>query len=107
LSEGTSEDSNRLKLTGEVVNEFQTRTSPAGIPITRFTLEHISLQIEAGNQRKVECRIVVMVLGEMLHIKLNGLGKGAKVKVDGFICYESSQKMETRLVLHALDINSI
>jgi len=107
LSEGISEDDNRLKLTGEVVNEFKTRTSPAGIPITRFTLEHTSLQVEAGSQRKVECRIVVMVLGEILHVKLNGLGKGARVRVEGFICYESSQKMETRLVLHALDINSI
>jgi len=105
LSEGGSEDSNRLTLTGQVINEFKTRVTPAGIPITRFTLEHSSLQVEAGHQRKVECRIVVIVQGETLHLKLKESGKGAEVKVDGFICYESSQKMETRLVLHALDIN--
>ena len=107
MSEDYPEDSNRLRLAGEVINELQTRTTPAGIPITRSTLEHTSLQFEAGHQRKVDCRIVVMALGKELHAKLNGLGKGVEVKVEGFICYESSQKMETRLTLHALDINRI
>ena len=107
MSEDNPENSNRLKLTGEVINEFQTRTSPAGIPITRFTLQHSSLQYEAGHQRKVECRIVVIALGEVLQAQLNGLGKGVEVKVEGFICYESSQQMETRLTLHALNIERI
>ena len=95
---------NRLILTGTLVAEPRTRISPAGISITRFTLEHQSIQQEAGNDRKVECRIMVTACGNVFQDRI---GKGAAVEVEGFLSYESHQKMETRLILHALHIQEL
>ena len=92
---------NRLILTGEVISEPSRRNTPAGIAVSRFTLQHQSLQHEAGNLRKVECRIVVTAFGDVIK---HALSKGAQIQVEGFLSYESRQKMETRLILHAQSI---
>ncbi len=95
---------NQLTLSGEVISEPKTRTSPAGIFIARFTLEHQSIQQEAGNERKVDCRIVVVACGDVFH---RNIGKGKRVEVQGFLSYESRDKIETRLVLHAQHIKEL
>lgn len=88
-------------LAGEVVSEPSTRNTPAGIPIMRFTLQHRSVQCEAGNARKAECRIIVVACGDNVQ---TGLKTGAHVVVEGFLSYESRRQMETRLVIHAHSI---
>ena len=91
-------------MTGEVVSDPATRKTPAGISITRFTLQHQSIQQEAGNARKVECRIIVTASGDVFQ---HSIGKGAQIEVQGFLSYESRQKMETRLIIHAQSIKEL
>ena len=100
----SNSETNQLVLAGTVISEIKSRNTPAGIPVTRFTLEHESLQSEAGNDRKVKCRIAVTALGEQVHKDIQGINRNAMIRVDGFISYESSQQMETRLILHAQQI---
>jgi len=95
---------NQLILSGEVVSEPKTRTSPAGISITRFTLAHQSIQQEAGNDKRVDCRIVIVACGNAFH---RSISKGMPVEVQGFLSYESREKLETRLVLHAQNIKEL
>ena len=104
MSEDDCRGINRLILTGEVVSEPKTRKTPAGIAITRFTLQHHSIQHEAGNDRKVECRIVVTASGEIFQ---RNIIKGAHVEIHGFLSYESRQKLETRLIFHAQSIKEL
>ena len=100
----STEGINRLILTGEVISEPKTRKSPAGITMTRFTLDHQSIQQEAGTDRKVACRIIVTACGDVLqHV----ITKGARIEVDGFLSYESRQQMETRLIIHAQHIKEL
>ena len=93
---------NQLILTGTIVSEPASKKTPAGLSVIRFTLEHESIQVEAGNSRKAQCRIVVTAFG--IAYSESDVRKDAKVRVEGFLCYESSQKMESRLILHASDI---
>jgi len=96
-----------MTLCGLVVSEVKSRTTPAGISISRFTLEHSSRQREAGKLRKVDCRIVVIAAGESFERITRSLTKGKQISVEGFISYESSQQLETRLVLHAQTITEL
>ena len=95
---------NLLRLSGKVCSQVQTRQSPAGIPISRFTLEHESLRNQAGSMRKVKCRIRVVASGKDLQEKVAVLDTNSAIQVEGFISYESSRSDEARLVLHAESI---
>jgi len=96
-----------MTLDGQVVSEVKSRTTPAGINISRFTLEHHSQQREAGKSRKVDCRIIVIAAGESFEQITQSLTRDMRVSVEGFISYESSQQLETRLVLHAQNITEL
>jgi primosomal replication protein N len=98
---------NRLELDGSVVRTPDTRYSPAGIPITRFVLEHRSRQAEAGLEREVYCRIGVVACGEALAAKAKAPGTGDRVRVSGFIERNTNRQGEPRLVLHAVEIEPI
>lgn len=100
----TPEGINQLQLTGEVISEPKTRKSPAGISITRFTLDHQSIQQEAGTDRKVACRIVVVTCGADCQTWIK---KGVRIEVKGFLSYESREQMETRLIIHAQHIKEL
>ncbi len=95
---------NRLVISGVVGNLPETRYSPAGIPITRFTLRHQSLQQEAGMQRQVICNIGVIASGnEMLKVS-KGLQDGQQLRVSGFLSRANNRQGENRLILHAEQI---
>ena len=91
-------------LTGTVCKAPETRYSPAGIPLTRFTLEHHSLQTEAGMERAAKCRIVVMAAGRELKDQIESVEAGHVVTVTGFISRADNRQGEPRLVLHAQQI---
>lgn len=95
---------NCLILAGRVSQCEQTRYSPAGLPITRFTLEHQSTQTEAGFAREAHCQITVMVSGEQLTRKIAKLAVGSELKVTGFITRMSHRQSLSRLLLHAESI---
>lgn len=93
-------------LTGTVCKAPETRYSPAGIPLIRFTLEHRSHQMDAGMKREAACRIVVMAAGRELKDQAERVGVGQVVTVAGFITRADNRQGEFRLVLHAQQIRA-
>lgn len=96
-----------MSLAGQVARAVETRTSPAGIPISRFSLEHRSRQYEAGSEREVFCKIVVVAAGEALQSSVSGLKVGGQVRVEGFISRSSYRSEASHLVLHALQLETL
>lgn len=92
---------NRLVIAGVVGNEPETRYSPAGIPIARFTLKHRSQQSEAGMKRQVICNIGVIASGEGLQQTVQQLKTGEEIRVIGFLARANNRQGENRLILHA------
>ncbi|PKM42343.1 MAG: primosomal replication protein N [Gammaproteobacteria bacterium HGW-Gammaproteobacteria-1] len=92
---------NRLLIAGIVARRPETRTSPAGIPITRFTLRHQSQRPEAGLNRRVECSLQVVVCGHELGRAIKGLQEGEAVRVAGFLSRADHRNSEATLALHA------
>jgi primosomal replication protein N len=88
---------NRLELTGIAVRIEALRYTPAGLPLLSFTVQHGSEQIEAGMQRKVECEVNVVAMGD-LAIKSQGIKEGTQIKVAGFLAKRSLKS--TQLVMH-------
>jgi primosomal replication protein N len=95
---------NRLQIAGIVGNRPETRYNPAGIPITRFTLKHQSLQSEAGMKRQVVCNIGVIASGEALLGQVQALQIGEGIRVSGFLARANNRQGENRLILHAEQI---
>lgn len=92
---------NCLVLSGRIIKREQTRHSPAGLPITRLVLEHISKQVEAGFEREARCQIAVAVCGEPFDHQPTALAVGMQIRVTGFISRISHRHSESRIVLHA------
>jgi primosomal replication protein N len=98
---------NRLLIEGLVGNSPETRHSPAGIPIARFTLKHQSLQSEAGMKRQVVCNIGVIASGETLQPLVQQLQIGEGIRVSGFLARANNRQGENRLILHAERIERV
>ncbi len=96
---------NCLIIVGQLVGTRETRTSPAGVPINRFLLEHHSEQREAGLPREACCRIPVMACGDALARIASQLAPGARIRVRGFVSRANHREGEYRLVLHAAHID--
>jgi len=91
---------NRVLIDGTVSRPPVTRYSPTGVPISRFMLEHDSLQTEAGRDRRVTCRIPVVVAGKELAGAVAKLGAERLVQVEGFLSRDGYRR-EDEVVLHA------
>lgn len=98
---------NRLVITGVVGNEPETRYSPAGIAIARFTLKHQSQQSEAGMKRLVICSIGVIASGNELQQTVQQLKTGEGIRVSGFLARANNRQGENRLILHAQQIERL
>ena len=98
---------NCLVIAGQVAGLCQTRYSPAGLPISRFMLEHHSRQVEADIPREVRCKIQVLACGEALARNAQGLVPGTLIRVHGFLSRADYRYGETRLVVHAERIETL
>jgi primosomal replication protein N len=98
---------NRLVLSGQLHKVAELRTTPAGIPIARFVLAHRSRRTEAGQMREVECRLTVVVSGKPLTAGLEQLPAGTWLKVTGFLSRAGYRAPDTRVELHALEIQTV
>lgn len=96
---------NCLIIVGQLAGACETRITPAGVPISRFLLEHHSGQQEAGLPREARCRIPVMACGEALVRITRQLAPTTRVRVQGFISRANHREGEYRLVLHAAHID--
>ena len=90
---------NKLVLQAEVVQIEPLRYTPAGIPLLCVVLRHVSVQVEAGMKRKVECEVNAVTLGDLA---LKGLEVGSHIQASGFLAKRSLKS--TQLVMH---INNI
>ncbi len=97
---------NRLQLAGAVARAPETRLNPAGIPLTRFALDHHSEQEEAGLRRQVQLRITVMATGDELSRRARRLQVGEHVTVTGFLQRTLTRNGQPRLVLHAQQLTT-
>lgn len=98
---------NRVVLGGIVVRTATTRYSPAGIPISRFVIEHRSAQREGGQPREARCRLLVMACGSELQSLAETLQPNMAVEVSGFLSRANNRRNDDRLVLHAAEIESM
>lgn len=92
-------------IAGIVGNAPDIRYSPAGIPIARFTLKHRSEQSEAGMKRQVICNIGVIASGSELQRTVQKLNTGEGIRVSGFLARANNRQGESRLILHAEQID--
>ena len=97
---------NSLTLVGTVVKAPKQSTSPAGIVHSQFSIDHKSIQNEAGLNRQAFVRIQVVATGELSHLTRE-LVAGNMVKVTGFINRHESRSGNPLLVLHAQQIEMI
>ena len=94
---------NKLVLSGEVLQIAELRYTPAGIPLLRLTLRHMSEQIEAGMKRKIECEIPAVAMAQLAE-QAKGINVGTVVKVSGFLAKRSLNSRQLVLHLDKLEI---
>ena len=94
-------------LIGEVVRTPKQSTSPAGISHSQFSIDHKSIQNEAGMNRQAFVRIQVVATGELSQNLTRDLIAGSKLKVTGFLNRHESRNGNPLLALHAQHIEMI
>jgi primosomal replication protein N len=87
---------NQVCLTGIINKVYPPLTTPSGVSVTRFIVQHESWQVENQHSRKVKCRIFCVWLGATAPL----VGETDPVKVTGFLSMNSQNK----LVLHITNI---
>lgn len=78
------------------------RYTPAGLPLLRLQLQHDSEQQEAGMNRKVQCVLPAVLIGEKANLPLQS---GDQIKVRGFLAQRSAKS--TQVVLHIQELQRI
>ena len=96
--------SNRVGLSGEIIEIGVLRHTPAGLPVLNFRVAHVSEQVEAGAKRQVQCVVPVIAIGEPAKAGLK-LKTGDLVAVQGFLSRRSLNSPQ--LVLHVNKIELI
>ena len=76
--------SNRLTLSATLTQRSDLRYTPAGIPALDCTLQHQSMQAEAGGERRVECEVFAVAFGDVAK-RLAGAPLGSEVNCEGFL----------------------
>lgn len=95
---------NALVIEGQVIRPPETRYSPAGIPISRFVLDHQSRCDEAGTMREVRLRLGIVAAGRHLQQAVGRLAPGSWIRVEGFLARAGFRSADHRLVLHAQSV---
>lgn len=95
---------NRIELQARLAAREALRYSPAGIPILPASLQHESMQFEAGSQRKVELEIAAVFAGRLAEIA-NRAPLGAGMQVSGFLA--PKRRSSKQLVLHVTEFELI
>jgi len=77
--------SNRVELSGWLVDAPTMRHSPAGIPITRALLEHESRQVEAGRERWIRFRVGLRATGSPIAELLADIQPSTQLNISGVL----------------------
>ena len=89
---------NCVELTGILIERKALRYTPAGLPVAECVIAHESEQCEAGRQRRVECEIQAIGLGETAQW-LQAATPGVKLQLTGFLAARSQRSKQLRLHL--------
>ncbi|HFE36995.1 MAG TPA: primosomal replication protein N [Gammaproteobacteria bacterium] len=95
---------NRVLISGLIHKIYDTRYSPAGIPMTRFILDHQSEQSEAGLKRNIRCKALIIIAGTKLHEVFGRLQTGQQITVAGYLSQVSYQGQNPKLCVNAESI---
>ena len=75
---------NRFVFEAVLAQRDELRHTPAGIPAIECTLDHRSMQREAGGERRVECELHAVAFGEVA-LALRATEVGVPLHCEGFI----------------------
>jgi len=89
---------------GVLVASQALRYTPAGVPILAASLRHESEQAEAGQARRVECPLELVVVGEQAH-RFAAIEPGSALKLAGFLA--ARHRHSPVLVLHVSEFRTI
>ncbi|MBF4990562.1 primosomal replication protein N [Methylophilus sp. QUAN] len=93
---------NTLVIAATIHSVEALRYTPAGLPLLRLQLQHDSEQQEAGMNRKVQCQLPAVLIGEKANLPLQS---GDHIKVKGFLAQRSAKS--TQVVLHIQELQRI
>ncbi len=88
---------NRLVLDVTIATRDDLRYTPAGIPALSLTLDHASVQPEAGGQRKVELELAAVAFGPTAEALVRS-PVGTALRCEGFLARR--YRTGTTLALH-------
>ncbi len=88
-------------ISGVVLSVEPIRYTPAGMPLLSFVLQHVSEQIEAGLNRKVECEVNAVAMGDIA--KLN-IQLGSLIKAKGFLAKRSAKSHQLVMHINQLEV---
>ena len=94
--------SNRLSLSGKVVEVEPLRHTPAGVPIASGRLAHQSEQQEAGAQRKVSVVVDWLAAGRLAGL-MSAAPLGTALLAEGFIAPRT--RAQRSVVFHIVQVN--
>lgn len=89
---------NEVKLSGQIVKEYELKYTIDNLPVLRFVLEHQSRQIENGLPCNTKCKMFCLMLLKK-NTKTNNL-INENVTVSGFL----NQNSKSQIVLHIKEI---
>lgn len=92
---------NKVVISGVVAKLYEVRLTPAGIPITRFVLDHQSEQSEADLKRSIRCQVFIIASGNKLRSVLKGLDVGQQMTVEGYLSQTSFKGGNRQLCVNA------
>ena len=92
--------SNRVELTGRILNTDGPRFTPGGIAVAQLRLQHTSEKIEAGRDRQMSFELDVVAFGPVA-ASLARQAVGRQIRITGFLDRKSPRS--SQLALHVTD----
>ena len=94
--------SNLTQLSGRLLERGALRRTPAGVPVLEFLLAHVSTQVEADVERKVECEMACVAMGRPAQVLL-AAKPGDRVKLEGFLAARSLKRRSPMLHVNTVE----
>lgn len=94
--------SNLTQLSGRLLERGALRRTPAGVPVLEFTLAHDSIQTESDVERKVECEMACVAVGQPAQILVT-VKPGDALKLSGFLADRSLKRRTPILHVNTIE----
>ena len=91
----SDESTNQLVIHASLIEKSSLRYTPAGLPVCEFKVSHDSIQIEAGEIRRVHCELDAIALGVVAN-QIDQIDLGSLLKCSGFIARRSVKTQRLR-----------